>query len=452
MSKKRVLLVYPCGGANKTADAIFPFPLQGLTQLAASMPERFEPVIHDENLRPLNGSASGSARPDLVMITAMTTLASRAYEIARTFRSKGVPVIMGGAHATACPEEVAQYADSVVIGEAENLLPQILEDFEAGCLAPTYRSDTPADLNTIPFPAMEALSWKHRFFMASIQTSRGCPLACDFCSVPATFGRKLRVKSIETLDSELKGIRAKGMKRVFVVDDNFTADRARAVEIFELFKKYGLTWMGFSNLSIADEPEFLEALKKSGCASLFIGFESLSDQTLFHKNRRYPSRAALASAVGRIRDCGIGIQGSFIFGFDEDTPDVFADVVSFVMETGIEIPNLNILTPLPGTPLYKEMREQGRLLDSPWEDYDMSHVVFRPAGMEPEELQQGFAWALKYLASPSVIFKRLSVKRRQYPFFLMANFALHRAQTRLANGLWSAPLQASLEERGFCKR
>ncbi|TVM19217.1 radical SAM protein [Oceanidesulfovibrio indonesiensis] len=446
MSKKRVLLIYPRGGANKTADAIFPFPLQGLTQLAASMPERFETVVHDENLRPLNGSAQA----DLVMLTAMTTLVSRAYEIADDFRSRGVPVIMGGAHATACPDEVAHHADSVVIGEAENLLPQILADFEAGQLAPRYTSDSPADLNAIPFPAMEALSWRHRFFMASIQTSRGCPLACDFCSVPATFGRKLRVKSIETLDEELKGIRAKGMKRVFVVDDNFTADRARAIEIFGLLKKYGMTWMGFSNLAIADEPEFLEALRKSGCTSLFIGFESLNDQALYHKNRRYPSRAALADAVDRIRSYGIGIQGSFIFGFDEDTPEVFSDVVSFVMETGIEIPNLNILTPLPGTPLYREMKEQGRLLDMPWDDYDMSHVVYRPAGMEPEELQQGFAWALKYLASPSVIFKRLSLRRRQYPFFLMANFALHRAQTRLANTMWNAPVQRSLEARGFC--
>lgn len=446
MSKKRVLLVYPSGGANKTADAIFPFPLQGLTQLAASMPEHYEVVVHDENLRPLNGSA----RADLVMLTAMTALARRAYEIADDFRSRGIPVIMGGAHATACPEEVALHADCVVIGEAENILPQILADFEAGQLASTYTSETPADLNAIPFPAMDALSWRHRFFMASIQTSRGCPLACDFCSVPATFGRKLRVKSIETLDKELEGIRDKGMKRVFVVDDNLTADRARACEIFRLFKKYGMTWMGFSNLAIADEPEFLDSLRKSGCTSLFIGFESLNDQTLYHKNRRYPSRVALAEAVGRIRSYGIGIQGSFIFGFDEDTPEVFADVVSFIMETGIEIPNLNILTPLPGTPLYREMKEQGRLLGMPWDDYDMSHVVYRPAGMEPEELQQGFAWALKYLASPSVIFKRLSPTRRQYPFFLMANFALHRAQTRLANTMWNKAAQRSLEARGFC--
>jgi len=319
-TERRAILVFPREpGTRVSNDAVFPFPLLGLTQIAASFPESYQIRIVDESVSPLTGREDVS----VVCITTLTATVNRAYHLADLFRKRGIPVILGGAHATMLPDEAAAHATSVVIGEADTLMPQILADLEKGKLAPRYQCETTPDLDAIGKPAVELLSWRHRLFLSAIQTSRGCPHNCDFCSVPATFGRKLRLKSLATIEEELLAYSRFGFRYLFVVDDNFTANKERALAILDLFRHYRFKWMGFSNLSIAEDESFLESLRQSACVSLFIGFESLHQQDLFRKNKKYSDPGKVSEAIHKIHKAGIGIQGSFIFGFDQDGPEVF---------------------------------------------------------------------------------------------------------------------------------
>ena len=446
-TERRVLLVFPRDPGTIVAnDPVFPFPFLGLTQVAANFPPSYHVRIVDESIKSLRGKEDA----DLVLITTLTSTIKRAYKLADAFRKRGVPVILGGPHATVLPDEAGKHADSVVIGEADTILPTLLADFERGKLAPRYLCESTPDLDAIPRPAVDLLGWRHRLFLSAIQTSRGCPNNCDFCSVPATFGRRLRLKSLQTIEEELRTYSRFGFRYLFVVDDNFTANKERAMAILELFRHYGFKWMGFSTLSVVEDTEFLKVLHDSDCVSLFIGFESLHRQDIYRKNKKYADPDAVSAAIKEIHDSGIGIQGSFIFGFDHDTPEVFQEVVHFIQQNHIEIPNVNILTPFPGTELYSNIAGENRILHHDWSRYDMNHVVFEPRGMTADQLQQGFAWALKYLAAPTSILKRLSMKRKHYGYFLMANFALHRSHTKLAGQLWNRSVQHAFEEEGLC--
>ncbi len=446
-TERRVLLIFPREpGTIVSNDPVFPFPMLGLTQIAASFPETYTVKIVDEAASSLRGTEEA----DLVLITALTATVTRAYKLADAFLKRGIPVVLGGVHASVMPDEAAQHATSVVIGEADTIIPQLLADFEKGRLAAHYHCKKTPDLDSIPKPAVELLSWRHRLFLSAIQTSRGCPNNCDFCSVPATFGRRLRLKSLETIEDELVAYSRFGFRYLFVVDDNFTANKDRALAILDLFRHYRFKWMGFSTLSIAEDDDFLEQLRHSDCVSLFIGFESLHEQDIYRKNNKYSDPGTVSEAIQKIHAANIGIQGSFIFGFDQDTPEVFQEVVDFVQQNKIEVPNVNILTPFPGTELYANMEQQGRILHRKWPLYDMNHVVYEPKGMTAEQLQQGFVWALKYLAAPTTILKRLSIKNSHYGYFLMANFALHRSHTKLARQLWNLTAQHAFEKQGLC--
>ncbi|MDA3971837.1 MAG: radical SAM protein [Desulfobulbaceae bacterium] len=445
---KRVLFIFPREqGSQVSNDAVFPFPLLGLTQLASAFPDHYELTLVDESVRPVTGCED----VDLVCITSMTSTARRGYELGDLYRKRGVPVVIGGVHATILPDEAGGHASSIVIGEAEKIIPELLCDFEAGRLKPRYYAGDYTSLTEIKPPRVDLLNWRHRLFIASLQTSRGCPNTCDFCSVPQIFGRTLRLKSLETIKLELQAARKSRAKYMFVVDDNFTANRARARELMAVFKFYGFPWMGFSTLATAEDPAFLQELRDSGCISLFIGFESLLQPDSFVKNKKYADRAAVSRAVKTIHDAGIGIQGSFIFGFDHDRVSVFHEVVQFIQDNEIEVVNMNLLTPFPGTGLYDRFEAEDRLLHHEWPKYDMNHVVFQPKGMSAEELLQGYLWAVKYLASPTIILKRLSWRRPNYTYFLTANFALHRAHTKMANRLWDKDVQHHLELQGGCR-
>jgi radical SAM superfamily enzyme YgiQ (UPF0313 family) len=445
---KKILLVFPRASGTATSnDALFPFPFLCLTQLAAAFPPgQYDLKILDERISPV----SGKEHPDLVLITTLTSTAPRAFALGDHFRQRGIPVVMGGVHATVCPEEASGHATSIVIGEAEGMVPKLLDDFERSQLAPEYRASCPSDLNDIPPPALHLLNWRHRIFLSPIQTSRGCPNSCDFCSVPAISGRKLRTRSLSSIDAQLRYLKQFRSRKLFVVDDNFTANKDRALAIVDRFRYHGFRWAGFSNLGISEDEDLLKALGDSRCVSLFIGFESLRGQGHLAKNRSYKSPDDIRRAVDRIHAFGMGIQGSFIFGFDDDDPGVFRETVSFIQEAGIELPMVNILTPFPGTPLFDSLKASHRLLDLDWSFYDMNHAVLQPKQMTHHELQQGYAWALKYLASPSSILYRLKRRFGSMPYFLTANFSLHHYQTRLAHSLWNRTVQDGMEKRGLC--
>ncbi len=446
-NKKHVLLISPNQkNAVTSNDAVFPFPFLSLPLIAAEIPPGYSVQIIDERIT----RASGKEKADIVFITSLTTTAYRTYELADIFRSRGIPVVLGGVHVSILVDEASMHATSVVVGEAEGLIKPLLSDFESNDLKPVYKAASQISLDTIPFPELQLLNWRHRFFMSPIQTGRGCAYNCDFCLVPNISGRKLRLKSIETVEKELNHLSSFKSHRLFVVDDNFLMKKERAVSIMNLFQKYGYQWMGFSNLSISKDDSFLKKLQDSGCISLFIGFESLNAEDYLLKNQSYGTVDSMREAVSRIHAHGIGIQGSFIFGFDTDTVNVFQETAAFIQETGIELPHISILTPFPGTPLFDTMEKENRILHRDWSKYDLSHVVFQPKNMTVEELQQGYSWALKYLASPTSIFSRLK-NRPGFSFhFLISNFSLHRSQTRLACSLWNPAVQQSFQERNLC--
>ena len=445
--KIQALLISPHERGNIVSnDAVFPFPSLTLPLLASAFPGHYQVRLKDEKVSRI----TGKEKADIVFITSLTSTAHRAYRLADIFKKRGIPVVVGGVHASMLPQEAQAHATSVVMGEAEHTVSRLLSDFERGDLAPLYRNTESPDLTTALNPSLHLLSWRHRFFLSPLQTSRGCPYSCNFCSVPRMSGRTLRLKPLAVIEQELAFLRRFRSRKLFVVDDNFTLNKDRSLELMALFRKFGFRWMTFSNLSVSEDEKYLRAMAASGCISLFIGFESLHFQKHLRKNTAYGTQEAMARAVDRIHKYGIGIQGSFIFGFDSDTTAVFGKTVSFIQDSEIELPHICILTPFPGTPLFDELESQGRIIHKDWSAYDMNHVVFRPANMSSEELQQGYAWALKYLASPTSIIARLKKKSAAKAYFLTANFSLHRSQTRLALSLWNPSLQTLMQEKGLC--
>jgi radical SAM superfamily enzyme YgiQ (UPF0313 family) len=426
---KKVLLIFPRDkGIKFSNDTLYPFPILGLTLLASLFPKTYEVKIINEAIEKVDFNAD----VDLVGITGLTCVIKRAYAIADRFRERGVKVILGGVHPSLLPEEAKEHADSVLIGEAEGMLEKVLEDFEAGELKPFYKNREWSDLKGMPLPRRDLLSKHYKPFFKVIETTRGCPNRCEFCSVPTINGKRYRLRPLEEVDQELSRMIKKGGEYIFLADDNVTAKEDYALGLFEIFKHHQVKWMGFTTIKIALNEELLKKAQESGCISLFIGFESLLQENLDNVSKQFVNTKELANWIKTIQDHQIGIQGSFIFGFDEDDAAIFKKTVEFVQKNNIELPTFSILTPFPGTPLEKRLEEEGRILDRDWSHYDMSHVVYRPKRMTAQELQEGYLWAQKYICAPRSILKRLIWgPRHHFFYFLMSNFVLRGAQMKV---------------------
>ena len=397
----------------------------GLTLLASLFPKNYEVRIINEVIEEVDFDID----VDLVGITGLTCVIKRAYAIADQFRKKGVKVILGGIHPSLLPEEAKEHADSVIVGEAEGILGKVLEDFEAGELKPFYKNQDWSNLTGMPFPRRDLLGKQYTPFFRVIETTRGCPNRCEFCSVPTINGKRYRIRPLEEVDQELSAIIKKKGEYLFLADDNVTAKEDYALGLFEIFKRHGVKWMGFTTIKIAMNEELLEKARESGCISLFIGFESLLQENLDNVSKRFVNAKELSNLVKTIQHHQIGIHGSFIFGFDGDDPTIFKKTVEFVQRNNIELPTFSILTPFPGTPLQERLEEEGRILDRDWSHYDMSHVVFKPEKMTVQELQEGYLWAQKYICAPRSILKRLLWgPKHHFFYFLMSNFVLRGAQ------------------------
>ncbi len=349
---RRVLLINP-------ATPLFPmrlFPPLALAVQAGSIPEHYEVKIIDENISPLTYEG------DLAAISANTYSIRRAYELAQVFRQKKIPVILGGNHPSILPEEAAGFADAVVIGDGETVWPEILKDLEGKRLQKYYQA-APYAFDRQLLPRRDLLSPGYRF--ASLETVRGCPYDCDFCSVTRYHGASYRFKPLELIEAELRQLRR---KTLFLVDDNFigagkgAAERAEA--LFDLFRRYGIRWMGQASINIADNPALLRAARQSGCLFLFIGFESLNPAALQSLNKKLNYRRGVSfyrEVISRIHEQGISIMGSFIIGSDYDTRESIRELRQFIRESEIDIPNITHLTPYPGTRIYEALHKAGRL-------------------------------------------------------------------------------------------
>ncbi len=414
------------------SKVVFRFPYLSLTTLAALCPPGCRVRIIDENVDPVDLDA----RPDVVGISLMTPLAPRGYAIADAYRRRGIPVILGGIHATMMPEEASQHADAVVLGEAEGVWPHVIEDRLANRLQPFYRASDYSPLAGLPIARRELLNRKAYFFVNTLQTTRGCPFDCDFCSVTQFYGNTYRMRPIEDVVREIRSLEG---RFVFFVDDNIVGNRAYAAELFRRLIPYRLKWASQSAITIGKDPELLSLAEQSGCMGLFIGFESLSQDALQAMGKSFNVVRTYRERIERIHDHGIGIQGSFIFGTDTDTADIFDDVVRFTEDARLDAAIYSILTPFPGTRLYERMRADGRILTEDWARYDMNHVVFRPRLMSPEALQLGFSRAYERLYSWPSIVKRLIGWRRNMQLFVPMNVGFRRAWQEVMGNHRSIP-------------
>jgi radical SAM superfamily enzyme YgiQ (UPF0313 family) len=353
----------------------------GLMVLAGLTGPEWEISIIDENLGVPDYSEM--PQPDLVGITAFTSQANRAYELVKHFRRLGVPVVMGGIHATMCLDEVMERVDSVVTGEAEGIWPQVLEDARNGRLKRLYEGGL-ADMHNIPLARHDLLSSGYAF--GAIQTTRGCPLNCSFCSVTTFNGARYRQRPIADVVREFKQIRE---KRVLVVDDNLIGTRpehiARAKELFRAIieAKVRKDWIAQLTINFADDEELLTLAAKSGCKGVFIGFESTSPEGLHEIGKKFNLLRGrdFHASVRRIQRHHILVVGSFIIGLDIDKPGVGKQIAEVASQYGVDNLNVLFLTPLPGTQLWEQMKSQGRIaLDrfpQDWKYYTLTFPVAR---------------------------------------------------------------------------
>ncbi len=398
-----------------------------LTTLAALTPPDIEVKITDENVEPIDFEED----VDLVGVTGMVMHAPRAYEIAQRFRQRGIPVVMGGPHASSVPLEAKEHVDAVVIGEAENVWEGLIGDYKKGCLKPFYKQDTFCSMERLPFPRLDLLRREAYMTVNCVQTTRGCPHQCDFCHVTHFFGKTYRCRPVEEVIEEVK--RLDGEFVVFI-DDNIAGNRHYARELFTQLKPLKKKWASQASMTLTREPELLKLAAESGCVSLFIGVESLSSENLKEVNKAFNRVSQFEEAMKALHDHDIMILAGFIFGLDHDDEGVFERTLRFCERNRIELPTFFILTPLPGTALFQRIEAEGRLLHKDWGQYNGATVVFKPRLMTEETLQRGFNWACKEGYSWNSIFKRVFHPQQRFFTRVVSNIAYRSIAQRTPEG------------------
>ena len=425
MGVKKIYLIMPRWPENSLWGRIkVKFPYLALTTLAALTPADFEVRVLDENVEAIDFSD----RPDLAAISLMTPLAPRGYALADQFRARGVPVVLGGVHATMLPEEAKGHADAVVVGEGELTWPALLEDFTSGSLKPLYRTDRQVPLRGLTPPRRELLKRGAYLFQNTVQTTRGCPNDCDFCSVTTFYGNTYRFRPVPEVLKEIETMKG---NLIFFVDDNIIGHKAYAQELFQGLIPLRRHWVSQATLSLTRDEKLLGLARESGCLGLFVGFEALSQEILNELGKPFYKVSQYETAIRILHDQGIGIQGSFIFGHDEDTPEAFSRVVRFCDRNRLDAVLFSLLTPFPGTRIYDQMLREKRILHFDWERYDMNHVVFQPRHMTPEALEQGFLGAYAAVYGGVSLVRRLAKANRSLMVFGPMNLSMRRAWKKI---------------------
>jgi len=400
----RILLVLPNPTPMrfrgiKLAKAIFP-PL-GLMTVAANTPPGFEMRLVDEAVTPLDYDTPA----DLVAISTNTACANRAYEIAAEFRRRGAKVVIGGIHATAEPEETLRSADAVGIGECEGYWAQLCQDFEAGKLQQVYRCAGFPDLSDLPLPRRDLMNPKHYLMPRTIQTSRGCPFRCSFCCVHKFFGGRYRLRPIGQVMAEIERMTTRGP--LVFVDDNLFGDRDHSEELLQAIAPRREEWFAqASSVSLQDE-DFLQRAGRAGCRMVFVGIESLSTDNLKDINKQFNRPQDTKELIARCHRAGIGVMGAFIVGLDGDEVSVFERVVEFAMDAHLDVIQIAIRIPIPGTDDSAVLAP--RIFDHDYRKRDGSKAVFFHDRIYPPVLmEERLQWAISHLYSKKAIKHRLS--------------------------------------------
>ena len=379
------------------------YPIITLPHLAAITPREHSVKIVNENYDEIDFDEDA----DLVGITCYTMTAPRVYKIADEFRKRGKTVILGGYHPTAMPEEARQHADSVIKGMAEASWPRAIKDFEKGKLKSIYEKDHDFDISKIPLLRRDLI--KHNPFLGAIQTTRGCSHRCEFCAISTFCGNVIKQRPIKDVVEEIKNM----TNKIFIFHDpHLTLHRKYALELFEemIRQKIRKGWVanGTADILSKVDEKFLKLAHKAGCVEWFVGFESVSQAALNGVKKTHNKVKDFKRMIERVHDYGMTIQGGIIFGFDEDTPDIFDTTLNTINDWELDVLEVNILTPYPGTPLYDRLEKEGRILTKDWSRYNQVDVVFQPKHMTPEELYEGARKVAKDFYSSFNLAKKIS--------------------------------------------
>jgi radical SAM superfamily enzyme YgiQ (UPF0313 family) len=425
----RLTLIHPCIGRRIGQQYIKTWQMEPLppAAIAGLTPPGVEIAFYDDRME----SIPYDRPADLVAISVETYTAKRAYQIASEYRRRGVPVVMGGFHATLCPREVAQYAEAVVIGEAEELWGQVLRDAGRGALQTYYRA-AQRPLLAHARPDRSIFAAKRYLPLALIEATRGCRFECDFCAIQTFFDSTHSVRPVDDVLAELDTI---DRPLIFFVDDNLTSNVQYAKELFSALIPLKLRWVGQIGINAAHDRELLALMADSGCQGVLIGFESLDAGNLAKMNKGFnATKGGFEEALANLRRFKIKLYITFVFGYDQDTEASFGETVQFAADQRFYLAAFNHLTPFPGTPLYRRLEAEGRLRYEKWwldDDYGYNVVPFEPANMTPERLQRGCVQARAAFFSWRNIWQRgLDPVNRSHPQMWLAyywiNYLFHR--------------------------
>jgi len=404
MRTTKLLLLNPTSPSRRAeashrprSPRVFRFSMLSSLSVAAAMPPEVEVRIIDEDIEPIDYAA----QPDLVGISCMTYNAPRAYEIADRFRAQHTPVILGGYHPTLLPQEAIEHADSVCIGDSEPVAKLMIEDLGGGALKPYYIAQ-PASLAGLPPPSRDLIRRRDYVQLDALQATRGCNQSCAFCSVAAFHHSHFRARPVVEVIDEM----ARLGRNILLLDDSLTCSRDYAADLFAAMIPLKKRWFSQSSVSLAFDPELLSLAARSGCKGLFIGFESLSERTLRSWNKRVNLQRDYLQAVRNLHAQGIAVFAGFVFGGDDERPDIFPRTLAFLLEANVESLQATRLTPFPGTPLFRDFERSGRILDHDWSHYDFGSVVYEPQHMSRRTLNEGVAWVQRGFFSRRAILGR----------------------------------------------
>jgi radical SAM superfamily enzyme YgiQ (UPF0313 family) len=428
----RLTLVHPAVGRQPGVNYMRTWQMEPLpiALLAALTPPDVEISFHDDRMEPIPFD-----RPaDLVAIPVETYTAKRAYQIASEYRRRGVPVVMGGFHATLMTDEVKEYAEAVVVGEAEDLWPQVIDDARCGRLKPIYRSNSQPDLGLVRYH--RALFRGRRYLrLGLIETGRGCRFPCEFCAVQTFFQRTARHRPIDAIVSEIAALKAE-KSLFFFVDDNFAADLAFARELAEALTPLRVRWVTQMSINAAHDEGFLAKLAASGCSGVLIGFESLDEKVLRNMRKTFNTmRSGFAGALANLRRHGIRVYGTFVFGYDGERADAFDEAAEFAIDHRFYLAAFNHLTPFPGTPLFERLKREGRLIYDRWwldERYGYNGIPFQPLAGAPDDIRTGCLRARRKFYSWASMARRAIDPVNRADAFMFRNFfvinGMHRVE------------------------
>jgi radical SAM superfamily enzyme YgiQ (UPF0313 family) len=412
------------------------FAAIGLPVIANLTPPDWEITLIDEEQ---GETIDFDGRYDLVGLSSMTSQAPRAYEIAREFRRRGVPVVHGGSHPSVCEQEALDNGDAVVAGEAERAWPQLVQDFVREGRVPhkVYRHRPGRDEPWYVSPKRSLIKMARAYPVTPVIATRGCPFVCSFCSVFSVFGRGYRHRPVEDVVAEVRALRAEGHRRFVFLDDNIMGVPSWSKRLFKALARLDIQWAGQSHLGAARDPELIRLAQRSGLFALFIGIESVSTTALNGVRKTINDVHLYKTWVDVFHDNGIFIFAGMIFGFDEDDASVFSRTVEVLDRLAVGVGNFSLLVPLPGTDVYRRFKAEGRIIDTDWSHYDGSHVVYRPAKLTPDQLQEGAKWAANAYYGPDRMLRRFGSNWRHPLFYWTMSVAYMRKARAQIGPRWA---------------